>query len=64
VRFNVVGGNVQVDNNSGNSASIVEDNGIGGNLQCAGNTPNPPGVTDEGAPNLVAGNKLGQCAGL
>jgi hypothetical protein len=64
VSFNVVGGNVQVDNNSGNSASIVEDNRIGGNLQCAGNTPNPPGVTDEGAPNLVAGHKQGQCAGL
>jgi hypothetical protein len=59
---NNVGGNAQVNNNSGSMASGVSRNTIGGNLQCAGNTP---GVTDGGSPtpNTVAGNKQGQCAG-
>jgi hypothetical protein len=58
------GGNVQVNNNSGSIAAAVAGNTIGGNLQCAGNTPAPPGVSDGGVPNTVAGNKQGQCAGL
>jgi hypothetical protein len=58
----LVGGNVRVIDNSGPGDSIVGSNVINGNLQCQGNTP---GVTDDNlAPNTVAGNKLGQCAGL
>jgi alpha-L-fucosidase 2 len=60
VQNNQVGGNVQVDNNSGSSATVVSNNTIGGNLQCAGNSP---GVTDNGSKNNVTGTKQGQCAG-
>jgi hypothetical protein len=52
VQNNQVGGNVQVDHNSGSSATVVSNNTIGGNLQCAGNSP---GVTDNGSKNNVTG---------
>jgi hypothetical protein len=55
--FGSVGANVQVNNNTGGT-SIVSHNSIAGNLSCHGNT----GVA--GGFNTVAGNKLGQCAGL
>jgi hypothetical protein len=58
---NTVGGNVQVNNNSGtgNEAVLVGSNVIGGNLRCVNNSP---GVS--GSPNTVNGKKLGQCSGL
>jgi hypothetical protein len=51
----------QVDPDS----SEVMTNVIGGNLICQGNTP-PAQVNpdDGGQPNVVAGKKIGECAGL
>ena len=54
-----IGGDAQVSHNQG-GISYVEGNTIGGNLLCDGNT----GIADYGSPNIVAGKKLGQCAGL
>jgi hypothetical protein len=68
-----VGGNVIVNNNTaadtsqlpGSDSTEVMTNTIKGNLICQGNTPaaqvNPD---DGGQPNIVGGNKIGQCAGL
>ena len=77
---NHVGGNVIFSNNASvinglvnppvpgqvdPDSSEVMTNVIGGNLVCQGNTPaaqvNPD---DGGQPNDVAGQKIGQCAGL
>lgn len=54
-----IGRDARVDGNSG-GISYVEGNIIGGDLACAGNF----GVSDYGAPNTVAGKKLGECANL
>jgi predicted acyltransferase (DUF342 family) len=54
---NTVGGNVQVNNNSGEV--LVGGNVIGGNLRCVGNSQQP-----SGSPNTVNGHKLGQCSSL
>jgi hypothetical protein len=68
-----VGGNVIVSNNRaadtshdpGADSTEVQTNHISGNLICQGNSPaaqvNPD---DGGLPNIVGGNKIGQCAGL
>ena len=62
VADNTIGGNVDVIGNRGPGNMIVGANVIQGNLQCQDNTP---GVgNDNIALNTVAGNKLGQCAGL
>lgn len=72
---NRVGGNVIVSHNASvltesgpgvdPDSTEVQTNVIGGNLICQGNTPaaqvNP---IDGGQPNVVAGAKIGQCAGL
>ena len=46
-------------------SSEIMTNVVGGNLICIGNTPaaqvNPD---DGGQPNVVAGRKIGECAGL
>jgi len=62
VTSNTVSGNVDFSGNSGNFGTPeVAANTIGGNLLCFKNsTPPVAGF----APNTVAGNKLGQCAGL
>jgi hypothetical protein len=37
---------------------------IHGGLNCAGNTPAPQVGDSEGTPNVVTGQKTGQCAGV
>jgi len=67
-----VGGNVLLLNNTaanpsqdpGSDSSEVVTNTIAGNLACFGNTPAPQVGDSEGAPNVVGGEKLGQCSGL
>jgi hypothetical protein len=70
-----VGGNVIVQNNASvltedgpgvdTDSTEVQTNVVGGNLICHGNTPaaqvNP---VDGGLPNVVGGQKVGECAGL
>ena len=68
-----VGQNVIVSNNAaadtsvlpGSDSTEVQTNVISGNLICHGNSPaaqvNPD---DGGQPNVVGGNKIGQCAKL
>jgi hypothetical protein len=65
---NTVGGNVEFSHNMSvldPDSNEVQTNVIGGNLSCFGNSPaaqvNP---ADGGLPNIVAGSKIGQCAGL
>jgi hypothetical protein len=53
-----VSGNAQINDNTGGT-TIIEGNGVAGNLQCQGNTA----VSDGGFPNMVAGQRQGQCAG-
>jgi hypothetical protein len=51
----------QVDTDS----SEIMTNVIGGNLICFGNTPSAQVNPDDGGqPNVVAGHKIGECAGL
>jgi hypothetical protein len=62
---NTVAGQVRVVNNQlpvlPFPNNLVEGNTIGGNLVCEGNNPAP---VNDGVPNNVLGNELGQCAGL
>lgn len=69
---NTVGGNVMVSNTVGtrlgdggllDSTEIVT-NRIGGNLICQGNTPVAEIGDSGGSPNIVGGNKIGECAEL
>ena len=53
---NIVGGNVEVENNTGGVG--IASNLIGGNLVCKNNLPAPT----PGAANAVGGNKEDQCA--
>jgi hypothetical protein len=46
---------------SGAGSDVISGNTIGGSLLCTGNAPAP---TDSGIPNVVGGNKVGQCTGL
>ena len=70
-----VGGNVVVANTSGTQTGVDEfvgildsteivDNTIGGNLICHGNSPAAQIGDSGGGPNSVAGNAVGECAGL
>jgi hypothetical protein len=66
IENNQVNGNVDVEKNntgSGNT-NVIQNNTIGGNLICTDNTPLPVDLVPEGSPNIVAGHKVGQCAGL
>lgn len=45
-------------------ANEVVTNTIGGNLSCFGNDPAPQVGDSQGQPNVVGGQKRGQCAGL
>jgi hypothetical protein len=62
-----VSGNVKFSGNTGGNTGAPSDvnfivrNTIGGNLTCNNNTPPP---INEGATNIVTGNKSGQCANL
>ncbi|GAA1972700.1 hypothetical protein GCM10009738_57550 [Kitasatospora viridis] len=64
---NHVGGEVQVQGTTGagpfpeDTRAELEGNTIGGSLSCTDNTP-PPG--DDGHPNTVSGQRLGQCSAL
>jgi len=55
-----VAGNVVVRNNK-TGQNLITGNAIGGNLVCSDNTPAP---VDQGKPNTVGGNKVGQCTRL
>jgi hypothetical protein len=43
-------------------AMEIVTNTIAGNLICSGNSPAPQGGDSGGAPNVVRGAKIGQCA--
>jgi len=69
---NTVGGNVMVSNTVGtrlgdhgqpDSTEIVT-NRIAGNLSCQRNSPAAQIGDSGGSPNVVGGNKVGECAGL
>ena len=42
----------------------VQSNTIHGNLNCSGNDPAPQQGDSEGSPNVVTGQKTGQCIGV
>jgi hypothetical protein len=42
----------------------VQSNTIHGNLNCSGNDPAPQQGDSEGSPNVVTGQKTGQCVGV
>lgn len=69
---NTVHGNATLDNNVGvtigelgtpDSTEVVT-NRIFGNLVCLGNSPAAQVGDSEGAPNVVSGNKVGQCTAV
>jgi hypothetical protein len=64
---NAISGNVSLTNNAGggpfpdDASPELEANRIGGNLSCSANNPAP---TNDAQPNVVTGNRAGQCAAL
>ena len=63
---NSVSGTVTLSNNVMDDPDANEfvTNTIRGNLVCFGNSPAPQVGDSEGLPNVVSGQKVGQCAGL
>jgi hypothetical protein len=63
---NTVYGSVTLSNNIMDDPDANEfvTNTIHGNLVCFGNVPAPQVGDSEGLPNVVTGQKVGQCAGL
>jgi hypothetical protein len=64
---NNVGGNLVVNNNISAinpDSTEVATNTIAGNLSCTGNSPAAQFGDSGGLPNVVGGNKLGECAAL
>jgi hypothetical protein len=63
---NQVGGSVRLNNNIMDDPDANEyvSNTIGGNLVCIGDSPAPQVGDSGGSPNVVSGQKIGQCAGL
>jgi hypothetical protein len=63
---NTVSGTVTLTNNVMDDPDANEfvTNTIHGNLVCFGNSPAPQVGDSEGQPNVVTGQKAGQCAGL
>jgi hypothetical protein len=61
-----VGGNVSVRGNrmADPDGNEIATNTIGGNLACFNNVPHAQVGDSQGAPNVVAGKKLGECASL
>ena len=71
ITSNSVTGNVLVSSNTPTvnfpaaNSPVVANNTISGNLVCVGNTPAANNViSGTPFPNTVAGNKVGECAGL
>lgn len=60
------GGNVSLHNNvfGDPDADEIVTNVIQGNLICTGNSPAPQVGDSMGAPNVVLGRKIGQCANI
>jgi hypothetical protein len=63
---NDVAGSVRLNNNimADPDANEYVSNTIGGNLVCIGNSPAPQVGDSGGSPNVVSGDKIGQCASL
>jgi hypothetical protein len=61
---NTVGSSVTIagDRMGDPDANEIVTNHIGGNLACFDNSPAPQVGDSQGAPNVVLGHKLGQCA--
>ena len=61
-----VGGNVSVRGNrmGDPDGNEIATNTIGGNLACFNNVPHAQVGDSQGAPNVVAGKRLGECANL
>jgi hypothetical protein len=63
---NHVNGSVSLNDNvlADPDGNEYVSNAIHGGLNCAGNTPAPQVGDSEGTPNVVTGQKTGQCAGV
>jgi hypothetical protein len=62
---NTIGGNVAISNNGGlPDSNEVASNTIGGNLTCYNNSPAIEFGDSGGSPNVVHGQKLGQCTAV
>jgi hypothetical protein len=63
---NTVNGGVNLNNNvlADPDGNEYVTNQINGGLNCSGNSPTPQVGDSEGSPNIVNGQKTGQCAGL
>ncbi len=63
---NTVNGGVNLNNNvlADPDGNEYVTNQINGGLNCSGNSPAPQVGDSEGSPNIVNGQKTGQCAGL
>jgi hypothetical protein len=63
---NTVNGSVNLNGNvvADPDGNEVVTNTIHGNLNCVGNDPAPQVGDSEGSPNVVSGQKTGQCKGL
>ncbi len=63
---NTVNGSVNYNNNTlvDPDGNEVQTNTIHGNLNCSGNDPAPQQGDSEGSPNVVTGQKTGQCANV
>jgi hypothetical protein len=63
---NTVHGSVNYNDNTlvDPDGNEVQSNTIHGNLNCSGNDPAPQQGDSEGTPNVVTGQKTGQCIGV
>ena len=63
---NIVHGSVNYNNNTlvDPDGNELQTNTIHGNLNCSGNNPAPQQGDSEGSPNVVTGQKTGQCVGV
>ena len=63
---NTVHGSVNYNNNTlvDPDGNELQTNTIHGNLNCSGNNPAPQQGDSEGSPNVVTGQKTGQCVGV
>jgi len=60
---NIIGGNVELEDNTTTFSANVAANTIGGDLECENNSP-PPVLGPSATLNTVFGDKEGQCVGL
>src|SRR4029078_7069671 len=63
---NIVHGSVNYNDNTlvAPDGTEVQSNTIHGNLNCSGNDPAPQQGDSQGSPNVVTGQKTGQCSGV